>query len=167
MKRICFRVAAPIVADTFGNVNRLDRIAAADVEQPLARAIAGDRVTHNERRPDLGVDHQRIAGGLGQIGHRLDAVGKRVMNPVQRLLGASRVKIDPLYVGTTNTTSARVTLEQQINNNITLTYITSLAQSTETVVQVEYNIDKNLSIVAVRDQNGVLGFDVHIRRRKK
>ena len=91
------------------------------------------------------------------------AVGDRV----QRLLGASRVKIDPLYVGTSNTTSARVTLEQQINNNITLTYITSLAQSTETVVQVEYNIDKNLSIVAVRDQNGVLGFDVHIRRRKK
>jgi translocation and assembly module TamB len=91
------------------------------------------------------------------------AVGDRV----QRLLGASRVKIDPLYVGTTNTTSARVTLEQQINNNITLTYITSLAQSTETVVQVEYNIDKNVSIVAVRDQNGVLGFDVHIRRRKK
>jgi len=98
------------------------------------------------------------------LGQALNAaVGDRV----QRLLGASRVKIDPLYVGTSNNTSARVTLEQQINNNITLTYITSLAQSTETVVQVEYNIDKNVSIVAVRDQNGVLGFDVHIRRRKK
>jgi translocation and assembly module TamB len=98
------------------------------------------------------------------LGQALNAaVGDRV----QRLLGASRVKIDPLYVGTSNNTSARVTLEQQINNNITLTYITSLAQSTETVVQVEYSIDKNVSIVAVRDQNGVLGFDVHIRRRKK
>jgi len=45
--------------------------------------------------------------------------------------------------------------------------VTSLTQSAETVIQVEYNIDKNVSIVAVRDQNGVLGFDVHIRRRKK
>jgi hypothetical protein len=35
------------------------------------------------------------------------------------------------------------------------------------VIQVEYNVDKNVSIVAVRDQYGVLGFDVHIRRHKK
>jgi hypothetical protein len=32
---------------------------------------------------------------------------------------------------------------------------------------VEYAVDKNISIVAVRDQNGVLGFDVHVRRRAK
>jgi len=35
------------------------------------------------------------------------------------------------------------------------------------VIQVEYAVDKNVSIVAVRDRNGVLGFDVHIRRRTK
>jgi translocation and assembly module TamB len=86
---------------------------------------------------------------------------------VQRLFGASRVKIDPQFIGSENNPSARVTIEQTINNNITLTYITSLTQSAETVVQVEYNINRNVSIVAVRDQNGVLGFDVHIRRRRK
>ncbi|HJT53654.1 MAG TPA: translocation/assembly module TamB domain-containing protein [Candidatus Angelobacter sp.] len=86
---------------------------------------------------------------------------------VQRLFGASRVKIDPQFIGSENNPSARVTIEQTINNNITLTYITSLTQSAETVVQVEYNINKNVSIVAVRDENGVLGFDVHIRRRRK
>jgi translocation and assembly module TamB len=95
------------------------------------------------------------------------AINATVGDRVQRLFGASRVKIDPLYVSPSNNTSARVTVEQQINNNITLTYATSLAQSTETVVQVEYNIDRNVSIVAVRDQYGVLGFDVHIRHRKK
>ena len=82
---------------------------------------------------------------------------------VQRLFGASRVKIDPQFIGSENNPSARVTIEQTINNNITLTYITSLTQSAETVVQVEYNINKNVSIVAVRDENGVFGFDVHIR----
>jgi translocation and assembly module TamB len=86
---------------------------------------------------------------------------------VQRLFGASRVKIDPQFIGSENNPSARVTIEQTINNNITLTYITSLTQSAETVVQVEYNINKNVSIVAVRDENGVLGFDVRIRRRRK
>ncbi|HEU4416422.1 MAG TPA: translocation/assembly module TamB domain-containing protein [Candidatus Angelobacter sp.] len=96
-----------------------------------------------------------------------EALNATFSDRVQRLFGASRVKIDPLFIGSENNPSARVTIETQINNNITFTYITSLTQSAETVIQVEYNIDKNVSIVAVRDQNGVLGFDVHIRRRKK
>ena len=96
-----------------------------------------------------------------------EALNATFTDRVQRLFGASRVKIDPQFIGSENNPSARVTIEQQINNNITFTYVTSLTQSAETVIQVEYNIDKNVSIVAVRDQNGVLGFDVRIRRRKK
>lgn len=95
------------------------------------------------------------------------ALNATVSDRVQRLFGASRVKIDPQFIGSGNNPSARVTIEQNINNNMTLTYITSLTQSAETVIQVEYNVDKNISIVAVRDQNGILGFDVHIRRRAK
>jgi translocation and assembly module TamB len=96
-----------------------------------------------------------------------EALNATFTDRVQRLFGASRVKIDPQFIGSENNPSARVTIEQQISNDMTFTYVTSLTQSAETVIQVEYNIDKNVSIVAVRDQNGVLGFDVHIRRRKK
>lgn len=96
-----------------------------------------------------------------------EALNATFTDRVQRLFGASRVKIDPQFIGSENNASARVTIEQQISNNVTFTYITSLTQSAETVIQMEYNIDKNVSIVAVRDQNGVLGFDIHIRRRKK
>jgi translocation and assembly module TamB len=100
------------------------------------------------------------------LGQALDTA---VNSRVERLFGAggSRVKIDPQFIGQQNNSVARVTVEQQINNNITLTYVTNLTQSSQTVVQVEYNVDKNVSIVAVRDQYGVLGFDVHIRRHKK
>jgi translocation and assembly module TamB len=97
-----------------------------------------------------------------------EALNAAVGSRVERLFGGSRVRFDPQFIGQTgNNTSTRVTVEQQVSNNITFTYGTSLTQSTETVIQVEYNIDKNLSIVAVRDQNGVLSFDVSIRRRKK
>jgi translocation and assembly module TamB len=96
-----------------------------------------------------------------------EALNATFTDRVQRLFGASRVKIDPQFIGSENNPSARVTIEQQISNDITFTYATSLTQSAETVIQVEYNIDKNVSIVAVRDQNGVLGFDIHIRKRKK
>lgn len=96
-----------------------------------------------------------------------EALNSALTDRVQRIFGASRVKIDPQFIGAENNPSARVTIEQQISNDITFTYATSLTQSSETVIQVEYNIDKNVSIVAVRDQNGVLGFDIHIRKRKK
>jgi translocation and assembly module TamB len=98
------------------------------------------------------------------LGQALDvAVSERV----ERLFGGSKVKIDPQFIGQQSNPSARVTVEQNVGNNITLTYITNLSQSTQTVIQVEYAVDKNVSIVAVRDQYGVLGFDVHVRRRKK
>jgi translocation and assembly module TamB len=97
-----------------------------------------------------------------------EALNAAVGNRVERLFGASRVRFDPQFIGQTNTNpTARVTIEQQISNNVTLTYGTSLTQSTETVIQMEYNINKDLSVVAVRDQNGVLSFDVSIRRRKR
>ncbi|HET6844584.1 MAG TPA: translocation/assembly module TamB domain-containing protein [Candidatus Angelobacter sp.] len=87
---------------------------------------------------------------------------------VQKIFGVGRIKIDPQAAGPENNPSTRVTIEQQINNNITLTYLTNVAQSqSQQVIQVEYNINRNLSIVAVRDQNGILGFDVHFRQRKK
>ncbi|HKD44347.1 MAG TPA: translocation/assembly module TamB domain-containing protein [Candidatus Angelobacter sp.] len=97
-----------------------------------------------------------------------EALNAAVGSRVERLFGGSRVRFDPQFLGQTgNSPSTRVTVEQQVSNNVTFTYGTSLTQSTETVIQVEYNIDKNLSIVAVRDQNGVLSFDVTLRRRRK
>ncbi|PYP91121.1 MAG: hypothetical protein DMG65_08980 [Candidatus Angelobacter sp. Gp1-AA117] len=88
---------------------------------------------------------------------------------VQKLFGVGSVKIDPQGVGTAaNNLGPRITIEQQIKNNLTLTYITNLTQSTsEQVIQVEYNVSRSVSIVAVRDQNGILGFDVRIRKRKR
>jgi translocation and assembly module TamB len=87
---------------------------------------------------------------------------------VQKLFGVGSVKIDPQGIGTESNLGPRVTIEQQIQNNITLTYITNLAQSSsEQVIQVEYNLTKSISVVAVRDQNGILGFEVRIRKRKR
>jgi translocation and assembly module TamB len=87
---------------------------------------------------------------------------------VQKLFGVGSVKIDPQGIGAESNLGPRVTIEQQIQNNITLTYITNLAQtSAEQVIQVEYNLTKSISIVAVRDQNGILGFEVLIRKRKR
>jgi translocation and assembly module TamB len=96
------------------------------------------------------------------------AISSASTSRVQKLFGVSRVKIDPQVGGPENNPSPRVTIEQQLNNNITVTYVTNVSQSSsQQLIQVEYNVTRNISIVAVRDQNGILSFDVHYRQRKK
>ncbi len=95
------------------------------------------------------------------------ALNAAVSSRVQKLFGVSRIKIDPQVGGPENNANARLTIEQSVSNKVTLTYITNLAQSAQQIIQIEYNVNRNVSVVAVRDQNGVVGFDVKIRQRKK
>lgn len=98
-----------------------------------------------------------------------EALNATVSNRVQRLFGGSRIKIDPQGVST-ETNPARgpqVTIEQQVTNELTLTYSTNVSQTSQQIIQVQYNLSRNVSVVAVRDQNGVVSFDVRIRQRKK
>ncbi len=98
------------------------------------------------------------------LGQALDAA---VSNRVQKLFGVSRIKIDPQVGGPESTTSARITVEQQVSNNVTLTYIQNLSSASQVIIQGEFNFTRDVSLVVVRDQYGVLGFDVRVRQRKK
>jgi translocation and assembly module TamB len=97
------------------------------------------------------------------------ALNSTVNSRLQRLFGASRVKIDPqgLPSDTAVIRGPQVTIEQQVANNLTLTYSTNVEVSNQQIIQVEYNITRNISIVALRDWNGVVSFDFKIRRRRK
>lgn len=98
-----------------------------------------------------------------------EALNATVSNRVQRLLGISKIKIDPqgLSTETNPTRGPQVTIEQQISNNFTLTYSQNVSQASQQIIQGEYYIRRNVSIVGTRDQNGVVSFDVKIRQRKK
>jgi translocation and assembly module TamB len=98
------------------------------------------------------------------LGQALDAA---LSSRVQKLFGVSRIKIDPQVGGPETATGARITIEQQVSNNVTLTYITNVARANQQVIQGEFNFTRDVSLVIVRDENGVLGFDVKIRQRKK
>ncbi|MGE5151015.1 MAG: translocation/assembly module TamB domain-containing protein [Rhodospirillaceae bacterium] len=95
------------------------------------------------------------------------AISNVLSSRAQRLFGLSQIKIDPSVGGPDNNPNARLTIEQQVSGRVTLTYITNLAQSAQQVIQAEFQINRNLSIIGVRDQYGVVGFDVRYRHRKK
>ena len=110
--------------------------------------------------------------GLGGDASNLlinQALNSTVNSRLQRLFGASRVKIDPqgLASETAVVRGPQVTVEQQVASNVTLTYSTNVSVSNQQIIQLEYNVTRTISIVALRDQNGVVSFDFKIRRHKK
>ena len=87
---------------------------------------------------------------------------------MQRLFGVSRIKISPEVAGSEALDpNARLTIEQQVSRDFTVTYVTDITHSGQQIIQVEYNYSRNLSILATRDQYGVLSFDVRMKRRRK
>ncbi|HVP53682.1 MAG TPA: translocation/assembly module TamB domain-containing protein [Candidatus Eisenbacteria bacterium] len=95
------------------------------------------------------------------------AINQTVSNRVSKLFGVSSIRINPSVGGPDNNPSARLTIEQQVSKDVTLTYITNLTQSAQQVIQFEYNISSDYTVQAIRDENGVVSFDLLIRKRKK
>ncbi len=98
------------------------------------------------------------------------ALNATISNRVQRLFGVSRIKIDPQGLSTeTSTTQSgpALTIEQQISDKLTVSYSTNVSQASQQVIQAEYNVTRSISIVGIRDQNGVVSFVVRVRQRKK
>jgi len=99
-----------------------------------------------------------------------EALNSAIGNRTRSLFGISHIRVDPqgLNTATSPTTSApAVTIEQQVKDNLTLTYTTNVSQTSQQIIQAEYNVTRNVSILALRDYNGVISFEVRIRQRKK
>lgn len=95
------------------------------------------------------------------------AVSAGVTGRMQRFFGISRVRIDPQLTGIDNVPQARLSLEQQVSRDVTLTYITNLNRTQQQIVRVDWDVSKAWSVVAVRDENGLFGVDLFFRKRLK
>ncbi len=99
-----------------------------------------------------------------------EALNSAISNRSRSLFGISHIRVDPqgLNTETSPTTSApAVTIEQQVKDNLTLTYTTNVSQTSQQIIQAEYNLTRNVSLFALRDYNGVVSFEVRVRQRKK
>ena len=98
-----------------------------------------------------------------------EAVSSQLGGRLQRLFGITRFRVDPglAEVGSTGSSqnaAARVTVEQQVARNLTITYVSNVGSTQQQVIQVEYNLSRNMSIVALRDYNGTFGIDIKIKK---
>ncbi len=88
-------------------------------------------------------------------------------NRLSKLFGIANIKIDPLVQGITNTPQARLTVEQQMSRDITITYITNLSQTSEQIFRFEWALSRQYSVIALRDDNGEFGIDIQYKKRFK
>jgi translocation and assembly module TamB len=109
------------------------------------------------------------SSGLVEAGGSLlgEAVSAQLSSRVQRFFGASRVKIDPTVTGVDYLPQARLTIEQQVSKDITLTYVTNLNRTQEQIVRIEWDVSRQWSAIAVREANGLFGIDLQYRKRFK
>jgi translocation and assembly module TamB len=109
--------------------------------------------------------------GLGNAGASAllsQAIANPIAGRLQRFFGVSRLKINPLVAeNTTNNAAARVTLEQQITQDLTFTYITDLSRAQAQTIQVEWNFSRFWSAIAVREENGLFAIDFQYRKQFK
>ena len=78
-----------------------------------------------------------------------EALNSAISNRSRSLFGISHIRIDPQGLNTETsptTTSPAVTIEQQVKDNLTVTYTTNVSQTSQQIIQVEYNITRNFSL---------------------
>lgn len=88
-------------------------------------------------------------------------LGKRV----QRIFGLQTFRVDPFLAGAENDPTARVTISERLSRDLNITFSRNLSTNEEQIVIVEYQINRSLSVVATRDENGKYGIDFRFRRR--
>jgi translocation and assembly module TamB len=110
------------------------------------------------------------SGSAGASALLSEAVSSQVGGRLEKLFGITNFRVDPGLTGVGATgasqnAAARVTVQQQVTRNLTVTYVSNVGTTQQQVIQVEYNVNRNVSIVALRDYNGTFGIDVKIKKR--
>lgn len=95
-----------------------------------------------------------------------EAISSQIGAPVEKLFGVTNFRVDPFLAtslagsNVTQTTEARVTIQKQVTRDLSITYSTNAASNQQQVIEVDYAIRREITIVALRDINGIYGISV-------
>jgi translocation and assembly module TamB len=93
------------------------------------------------------------------------ALNATVSSRVQKLFGAGAVKVDPSYIGALGNSTTRITVDEQLGKNVTLTYATNVDTSAQQLLQAEVAINRHVSVLVTRDESGVFSMVLKAIRR--
>lgn len=91
-------------------------------------------------------------------------VTSQVSGKIQKLAGVSNLTINPLIGNSQQNPGAQIAIQQRVTGSLLLTFTTDTTQTQNTTVQVQYRVSHDISISALRDQNGGYAVDVHLHK---
>jgi translocation and assembly module TamB len=92
-----------------------------------------------------------------------EAISSGIGSRIEHLFGISSFRVDPFVAGaaTESNAAARVTIQEQVRHDLTITYSTNATTSNQyQLIQVEYAVNRGLSVIFLRDINGTYGLDI-------
>ncbi len=142
-------------------------IAGGKTQQELNETYLGNSSSASSRRTAPVTSEEIAKGGAASI--LSDMLTERIAGSTIERLGISRVRIgpDPSLISAQNQTKLRLTVEQQVTKDMTITYSQDLSSSQQQIVQIEYFVTRNTSILATKDETGEYSLDVKFRKRLK
>jgi translocation and assembly module TamB len=159
-----------VIVNFSGPVDRLNVSYRSDPPMQSSEIIALLTVGRSPTTSTVGTSQSYASGSFLESGANSllgSAISAPISSQLQRFFGVSRVKIDPLITGLEGTPQARLTIEQQVSRDVTLTYVTNLNRSQQQVVRLEWNLSREWSLIALRDENGSFGVDFQFRKQVK
>jgi translocation and assembly module TamB len=89
----------------------------------------------------------------------------QVTSRITKVAGISQLSVDPqLGNNGTQQPGARITVQQRATSKLYVTFSTDVTTTQNTVVQMQYQMNRKWSLSGVRDQNGGFGLDARYHK---
>lgn len=139
----------------------------SDPPLPESDVIALLALGRTQSEQGLYTQQQEQSAGLAPSTDVLlgGALNATVSSRVQKLFGAGSVKVDPSYLGALGVSTTRVTVDEQVGKNVTLTYATNVDTSAQQLLQAEIAINRHVSLLVTRDESDVFSMVLKATRR--
>ena len=92
-----------------------------------------------------------------------EAISSGFGGRIEHLFGISSFRVDPFVAetATESNAAARITIQQQVTRDLSITYSTNAAANNQyQLIQVAYALKRDLSVIFLRDVNGTNGLDI-------
>jgi translocation and assembly module TamB len=113
-------------------------------------------------QPTLAPQNFQQMGESALVGR---ALADPVANQLQRVFGVSQLKINPAFANGSQLPEAQISLQQQITNDVTFTYVTGLNSANAETVRVQWTFNPQWSAEGLRDYNGIVSFNLLYKRQ--
>ena len=141
----------------------------SDPPLPEADVVALLALGRTQSEQGIYTEQQQQSAGINPSTDVLlgGALNATVSSRVQKLFGAGSVKVDPSYLGALGNSTTRITVEEQLGKNVTLTYATNVDTTAQQLLQAEVAINRHVSLQVTRDESGVFSMVIKAIRRYK